>query len=324
MAVPKGRSTALAQVRWRSGKLTQKNQISFYWCKSQQKLYLAKNRRRTMDGLEIGNRMKEFYENVLRTRLMRRCPVALRMDGKAFKHFTENFKNPYDRLFRDTMQETMLNLCQSIQGCVLGYTQSDEITLSLVDYETFSQEAWFNYEIQKMVSTAASMTTMYFNKIFERKTREFVMENCCLMDSNDDFSQEENPNEELHRYVKIYKDAVSKGAMFDARCFNVPKEEVTNLIYWRQLVAIRNYVQMAARTHLSNTEVKNKITKEMKQMLEQIGITWEDYPVDCQRGACAIREQRDGDVRPHWYVDKNIPIFKGKDRDYVNRFVFIE
>lgn len=94
--------------------------------------------------------------------------------------------------------------------------------------------------------------------------------------------------------------------------------------YWRQLVAIRNYVQMAARTHLSNTEVKNKITKEMKQMLEQIGITWEDYTVDCQRGACAIREQRDGDVRPHWYVDKNIPIFKGKDRDYVNRFVFIE
>lgn len=66
-----------------------------------------------------------------------------------------------------------------------------------------------------MVSTAASMTTM-FNKIFERKTREFVMENCCLMDSNDDFNPEENPNEELHRYVKIYKDAVSKGAMFDA------------------------------------------------------------------------------------------------------------
>lgn len=223
MAVPKGRSTALAQVRWRSGKLTQKNQISFYWCKSQQKLYLAKNRRRTMDGLEIGNRMKEFYENVPRTRLMRRCPVALRMDGKAFKHFTENFKKPYDRLFRDTMQETMLNLCQSIQGCVFGYTQSDEITLILVDYETISQEAWFNYEIQKMVSTAASMTTMYFNKIFERKTREFVMENCCLMDSNDDFSQEENPDEELHRYVKIYKDTVSKGAMFDARCFNVPK-----------------------------------------------------------------------------------------------------
>lgn len=288
-----------------------------------------------MDGLEIENRMKEFYENVPRTRLMRRCPVALRMDGKAFKHFTENFKKPYDRLFRDTMQETMLSLCQSIQGCVFGYTQSDEITLILVDYETFSQEAWFNYEIQKMVSTAASMTTMYFNKIFERKTREFVMESCCVMDSNDGFSPdhdhtsndgfspEENPDEELRRYVKIYKDAVSKGAMFDARCFNVPKEEVTNLIYCRQLDAVRNYVQMAAHTHLSNAEVKNKITKEMKQMLEQIGITWEDYPIDCQRGACAIREQRDGDVRPHWYVDKNIPIFKGKDRDYVNRFVFI-
>ena len=222
------------------------------------------------------------------------------------------------------MQETMLSLCQSIQGCVFGYTQSDEITLILVDYETFSQEAWLNYEIQKMVSTAASMTTMYFNKIFERKTREFVMENCYLMDSNDGFSQEENPDKELRRYIKIYNDAVSKGAMFDARCFNVPKEDVTNLIYWIQLDAIRNSIQMAARTHLSNAEVKNKTTKEMKQMLEQIGIIWEDYSVDCQRGACAIREQRDGDVRPHWYVDKNIPIFKGEDRDYVNRFVFIE
>ena len=289
-----------------------------------------------MNGLEIENRMKELYENVPRTRLMRRCPVALRMDGKAFKHFTENFKKPYDRLFRDTMQETMLSLCQSIQGCVFGYTQSDEITLILVDYETFSQEAWFNYEIQKIVSTAASMTTMYFNKIFERKTREFVMENCYLIDSDDsfspdsdfvsgdDFSPVENPDEELRRYVEIYKDAVSKGAMFDARCFNVPKEEVTNLIYWRQIGAIRNSIQMAARTHLSSTEVKNKTTKEMKQMLEQIGITWEDYPMDCQRGACAIKEQKDGDVRPHWYVDKNIPIFKGEDRDYVNRFVFIE
>lgn len=227
-----------------------------------------------MDGLEIENRMKEFYENVPRTRLMRRCPVALRMDGKAFKHFTENFKKPYDRLFRDTMQETMLSLCQSIQGCVFGYTQSDEITLILVDYETFSQEAWLNYEIQKMVSTVASMTTMYFNKIFERKTREFVMENCYLMDSNDGFSQEENPDKELRRYIKIYNDAVSKGAMFDARCFNVPKEDVTNLIYWIQLDAIRNSIQMAARTHLSNAEVKNKTTKEMKQMLEQIGIIW--------------------------------------------------
>lgn len=57
-----GEFSALAQTKRRSDKLTQKNQISFYWCKSQQKLYLAKNRRRTMDGLEIGNRMKEFYE----------------------------------------------------------------------------------------------------------------------------------------------------------------------------------------------------------------------------------------------------------------------
>lgn len=42
---------------------------------------------------QLGTRMKEFYEQVPKTRLMRRTPVAIRIDGKAFHTFTKGFKN---------------------------------------------------------------------------------------------------------------------------------------------------------------------------------------------------------------------------------------
>lgn len=38
------------------------------------------------DDLSI--RMKTNYENIPKTKLMRRCPVAIRIDGKAFHNFT--------------------------------------------------------------------------------------------------------------------------------------------------------------------------------------------------------------------------------------------
>lgn len=116
---------------------------------------------------ELGTRMKEFYESVPKTKLMRRTPVAIRIDGKAFHTFTRGFSKPFDDVLISAMQDTMKYLCENIQGCVLGYTQSDEITLILVDYKRLNSSAWFDYEVQKMCSIAASMATMAFNKFFE-------------------------------------------------------------------------------------------------------------------------------------------------------------
>lgn len=83
---------------------------------------------------ELGCRMKEFYETIPKTRLMRRTPVAIRIDGKAFHTFTRGFRRPFDPVLARSMWDTMKYLCENIQGCVLGYTQSDEITLILTDY----------------------------------------------------------------------------------------------------------------------------------------------------------------------------------------------
>ena len=113
----------------------------------------------------LGDRMKE-YENISRNYLTRRVPVIIRLDGKAFHTFTKGMKKPFDRLLMTTMQETMKNLCENIQGCVFGYTQSDEITLVLTDYATITTDAWFGYNIQKMCSISASIATLTFNKVF--------------------------------------------------------------------------------------------------------------------------------------------------------------
>ena len=107
---------------------------------------------------ELGIRMKNFYESVPKTKLLRRTPVAIRIDGKAFHSFTRGMKKPFDFILIESMQKTMQYLCENIQGCVLGYTQSDEITLLLIDYKRLNSDAWFDYEVQKMCSIAASMT----------------------------------------------------------------------------------------------------------------------------------------------------------------------
>ena len=81
---------------------------------------------------ELSKRMKK-YEYITRTHLTRRVPAIIRLDGKTFHTFTRGFKKPFDDILVKTMQQTMKYLCENIQGCVLGYTQSDEITLVLID-----------------------------------------------------------------------------------------------------------------------------------------------------------------------------------------------
>ena len=122
---------------------------------------------------DLGTRMKDYYETIPKTRLMRRTPVAIRIDGKAFHTFTRGLKKPFDKILIKSMQDTMKYLCENIQGCVFGYTQSDEITLILIDYQTLTSQAWFNYEVQKMCSIAASMATMAFNKAFKPNKTDF-------------------------------------------------------------------------------------------------------------------------------------------------------
>ncbi len=269
---------------------------------------------------DLGNRMKTFYEEIPKTKLMRRTPVVIRIDGKAFHTFTRGFKRPFDDILIKTMQETAKYLCENIQGCQLAYVQSDEISLLLIDYQRFETSAWFDYEMQKMCSISASMATMAFNKIFRDTVGELHIKGALEKE-----------------YSCILYKAAQKGAMFDSRVFNIPREEATNYFYWRQLDASRNSIQMVGQANFSHKELQHKSCNDIQDMLmTQKGINWNDFPAYQKRGSCVVRNKivleldgvketcmlRDSKQgENNWIIDKDIPIFKGDDRQYIEQFV---
>ena len=281
---------------------------------------------------DLGVRMKTFYEQIPKTKLMKRTPVAIRLDGRSFHTFTRGFQKPFDEILMKTMQETTKYLCENIQGCVLGYTQSDEITLILIDYQKFTSAAFFDYEVQKLCSISASMATVAFNKLFARNVVEEFDYNIAI-----DLELGNPVSEEEYRLSKVYNKAENKGAMFDARCFNIPKEEVTNLIYWRQLDASRNSIQMVGQANFSHKELQNKSCNDIQDMLmTQKGINWNDLPTYQKRGSCCVRNKiviesngvtetcqlrNSKENENAWIIDYDIPIFKGDGREYIDRLI---
>ena len=273
---------------------------------------------------ELGMRMKG-YESRNQYYLQRKIPVAIRIDGRAFHTFTRGFDKPFDHILMKAMQETMKYLCENISGCVLGYTQSDEITLILQDYATIDTDAWFGYRTDKLCSIAASTATLYFNREFEKLYLE-ELGNYLEYDEDAGRLVENNaPN-----FVLAHDLARKRGATFDARCFNIPKEEVTNLIYWRQLDATRNSIQMVGQANFSHQELMNKSCNMIQDMLhEQKGINWNDFSTAEKRGSCCIKQEvvedivlENGNVVPaarrsKWVIDRDIPIFKGENRNYI-------
>lgn len=254
----------------------------------------------------LGDRMKEYYENVNKTKLVRRMPVIIRLDGKAFHTFTKGLKKPFDEILMSTMKETMKYLCQNVQGCVLGYTQSDEITLVLTDYKKLTTCAWFDYEVQKMCSIAASMATFFFNRTFNRLVDEFA----------ENYYEAWHHSETEEKYMKTLCNCVDNGALFDARCFNVPKEEVTNCVLWRQKDAERNSVNSIAQSLYSHKELQGIKMEDLISKLEtEKGVIWGNYPTDQKRGSCCIK------VDGKWIIDNDIPRFINEGRNYIEKLL---
>lgn len=182
----------------------------------------------------LGDRIKR-YESVSRTHLMRRTPVIVRVDGKAFHTFTRKMHKPFDNVLIDAMVKAGAATAKTISGFKLGYHQSDEFTFYLNDNDTYETEAYFDNNVQKLTSVVASTFTAHFNKEMGGTT-----------------------------------------AVFDARAFNVPVEEVPNVFVWRQRDWQRNSLQMLSRSHFSHKELNGKKTEDMHEMLHSVGVNWAD------------------------------------------------
>lgn len=235
----------------------------------------------------LGDRMKTNYEDVYRISLPRRMPYVIRLDGKSFHTFTRGLDRPFDEGMFKTMASTTHKLCGGldqnlrIQNAKLAYMQSDEISILCTDYDELGTAAWFDKNIQKMVSVAASMASVHFNH-----------------------------SKAIHLPTKA-----AQLAVFDARTFVLPKEEVCNYFVWRQQDATRNSIQGLGQKHFSHKELHGLNCNEIQEKLfSEKRINWDDTPTKFKRGMCVVK------VGEEWVQDTEIPIFT-QDRNYIERFI---
>ncbi|MEK6879689.1 MAG: tRNA(His) guanylyltransferase Thg1 family protein [Nanoarchaeota archaeon] len=215
----------------------------------------------------LGDRIKHQYEDRTRYFLPRRSYSIIRCDGRAFHGL--KLKKPFDNEFMKAMQCTAFDLCREIQGAKFAYVQSDEISVLVTDFDQITTEAWFDGNIQKIVSISAGIASIRFGRYFDVHQ--------CVFDSR----------------VFTIPDPT----------------EVENYFIWRQQDANRNSIQMAARAVYSHKELNNKNTSDLQELLHQKGINWNDYATDEKRGSVVKKVNSTFDDRGSWIVDKDIPIF---------------
>ena len=273
---------------------------------------------------ELGDRMKDFYEDRTRFKLARRTNTIIRIDGKAFHTYTKGLERPFDLGFMEDMNKTTEYLCQNIQGAKFGYVQSDEISILITDYDDISTHAWFDGNLQKMSSIAASLATAKFNQLrMARFARNSGIE----------------PKFRDESYIAESEIQNFKLAMFDARVFQIPyHEEVFNYFIWRQQDASRNSISSVAQANFSAKELNGKKTSDMQDLLMlEKGINWNDFSPREKRGSLIrkvekqfIRRDTNWTVsektiaipesaiytRNVWEADPETPIFS-KDKDYL-------
>jgi len=205
------------------------------------------------DGSSLGDRMKR-YEAVWDMRLPRRCPVVVRLDGRAFHTLTAHFEKPHDAGFAAAMDAVSSRLLSEVSGAILAYTQSDEISLVLRNDQTHQTEPWFDNRLQKLASITAAIASVEINR-------------------------------EL---------ALQQQALFDARAFVLPDwTEVENYLIWRQRDAIRNSIQAAAQ-HSIGAALGRKtarkrlhgldIGKQQDSLLTLAGVNWNNFSPRQKRG----------------------------------------
>lgn len=206
-------------------------------------------------------------EQVHAVRLPRGAFTVLRLDGWNFHRFTRGLVKPFDPALTDALLTVAQALCATAQGARLAYVQSDEVSLVLTDRDGSNAQPWFGGSLQKLTSVTASLAAATF-------AREFA-----------------DP-----------RGTAAPVASFDARALSVADaDDVLEYLRWRQTDAVRNSISMAAHAVLPHRETVDRPTHELRALLLERGVDWDDYHDFHRRGAFVHAERVVADVA---FVDR--------------------
>lgn len=208
-----------------------------------------------MDKDAMGDRMKMLEGMEAMRKLMPLLPICVRLDGRGFSKFTRGMNRPYDTRMQEMMYLTTLHLVEECNA-VVGYTQSDEISLVMIP--KFKEEPYFGGRIQKICSSLSAVASVKFNSLL----------------------------------LSQFPDKVKLAPTFDCRVWNVPNlSEAANTILWRELDASKNSVSMAASHYFSHDSLQGLNGKQKQEKLfKEKNINWNDYPEEFKRGFLILKE----------------------------------
>jgi len=253
----------------------------------------------------LGDRMKG-YENATKCKLMRRGYTMIRIDGKAFNTYTKGCEAPFDWGLVNDMDDTAKYLCENIQGAKCAFVQSDEITIVITDFENRETSAWFDNNIQKMVSVSSSMATAKFNQLRMLRTIKPQLAESFNLDS-----------------IILEKLKDIRLAEFDSRVWQVPtRGEAMNNFIWRQQDTVKNSISSAAQSMYSDKELHGKNGSDKQEMMFQKGTNWNDFDPKLKRGRMIVKEtyKKQPDVFRTRWISEAPPTFT-QDKEYLKNLI---
>ena len=181
-------------------------------------------------------------------------PVIIRLDGNNFSKWTVGLEKPFDEKLTQLMIETTQFLVEETNA-VVGYTQSDEITLILYSDDRKS-DIYHKGKKQKILSKLTAKCVNFFNE----RRQELLPEH-------------------------------NKVAVFDARIYQTPTlHDAAVQLLWRENDATKNSISMLGHSVFSHKSLENLNGNQVQDrlMLEK-GINWNDLPVKYKRGTYVKR-----------------------------------
>lgn len=240
----------------------------------------------------------KYYQSLVNYKLIPNSYILCHIDGRAFSKYCKRFEKPYDDKFITMMNNTAQYLCSKVSGCKLGYTQSDEITLVITNFENPISDTWFEYRINKMCSIIASMAS---TKFLQQVIADIVSTPC----SQSDIIQ-------MINNLKLIE--------FDCKVWNVPSyNEVFAWLLFRQNDCIRNSKQMLAQTYFSHKALECKNTDEQIQMvLDEFNIDWNSFDDGKKFGRFILKKEVDIETvngivkRNKWVIENAYQLSENK------------
>jgi len=237
------------------------------------------------------------YEDISDYKLTRKLPVIINLNGRGFRKTTSLMKKPFSKEFIEIMGQTLVRLASEIEGAVLLYSFNDEINIVCRNDQNIETEAWYDNNIQKIVSATASIASISF----------FAS------------SQLEG--------IKLLGEPI-----FLAKTFILPSlTETINYLIAKQHQASHTAISMACFYELLKKHNVDKVLKIMKNLtidekydllIKECDIDLNSYPlafwrgIACYRAPKLIKTQFGDEMKNKLTINDELPFFN-KDHSFL-------